>query len=251
MQMGGGGGGGSGGGGGGMDIFGVGSAMASKKASEELKKYTRYAMIIQKNREKKAMALIQPWYDAGKLGLETFQKQVQAGPGEYKESPYYNFLVGEGVKAREMGAAARGKLFSGQQAKELTAYGENVASMDYQNWLNNWYKSLTPNFNLATMGQAAGAQQVGTMQQGTQNTLGLTLQMGGIEANQWLALNNAMNKFQATQPYGGLLSGGGGGGNALTSMYGGGTTQQTIPSTYGGYWPSEMNMMSTMMGGWL
>ena len=251
MQMGGGGGGSGGGGGGGMDIFGVGSAMASKKASEELKKYTRYAMVIQKNREKKAMALIQPWYDAGKLGLTKWSEYLEKGPGEYVKSPYYNFLVEEGINARDKSAVALGRLKSGQHEKAIINYGENVASMDYQNWLRNWWDTANQSFKTAVMGQTAGGQQLGAMQQGTQNALGLTLQMGGIEANQWLALNNAMNKFQATQPYGGLLSGGGGGGNALTSMYGGGTTQQTIPSTYGGYWPSEMNMMSTMMGGWL
>ena len=84
------------------------------------------------------------------------------GPGfeKYQQSPYYNFLLEEGTKARERGASAGGMLGSGAEQKALTKYGEDLASMDYDAWLNRWYQSLNPLFSLAGLGQqAAGGSQ--------------------------------------------------------------------------------------------
>lgn len=99
-----------------------------------------------------------PWRRRGRQATTQLWQKIQAGPGEYEKSPYYDWLQQEGTKALERGAAARGSQFSGAEQKALTQYGQNLASTDYDNWLNRWYKSLTPYQNLSEMGlRAAGA----------------------------------------------------------------------------------------------
>lgn len=64
-------------------------------------------------------------------------------PQSFLEStPGYQFRMDEGQKAIERSAAARGKFFSGQLGKELTRYGQGVAS-DYWDDLWNEYGVLS------------------------------------------------------------------------------------------------------------
>ncbi len=126
----------------------------------------------------------------------------------YKASPYYNFLLGEGTKAIERGAAARGKLISGAENKALLEYGQGMASTDYDKWLSRWYQSLTPWQSLAGLGltatggvtqaglqtasnvgtnalTASTAQAAGTL--GQANAWAPVLQWGGKQAGNYLA----------------------------------------------------------------
>jgi len=110
-------------------------------------------------------AMLAPWTEAGAAALQQITQLLAAGPGEFEESPSYQFRLSEGLRAIENSAASKGKLLSGQTEKGLVGYAENLASQDYQNWLNNWYKSLDPYYSLATMGGSVGSG-VGAM--GTQ-----------------------------------------------------------------------------------
>jgi len=132
-------------------------------------------------------------------------------PSQYQQSPYYNFLVGEGAKSLERGAASRGNQLSGAQGKALTTFGQNMALTDYDNWLKNWYQSLTPYQSLAGLGQTAGSQTgAASMQTGSnvaQNTLAAgnaqaagQMGMGNIGARTSNNLiQNALNYYNANQ----------------------------------------------------
>ncbi|WP_146014363.1 hypothetical protein [Paraburkholderia rhynchosiae] len=58
------------------------------------------------------------------------QKSLEATPG-------YQFQLGQGEKAINNSAAAKGGLLSGATLKDLTAYGQGLAGTTYQTFLNN------------------------------------------------------------------------------------------------------------------
>ena len=91
--------------------------------------------------------------------------KINKGPGDYTKSPGYEFRLGEGVKARERGASARGNVLSGEEAKALTKFGQDYGTQDYDNFLSQFYQSLTPLQSLAGVGQTTAGQ---TAQMGMQ-----------------------------------------------------------------------------------
>lgn len=99
-----------------------------------------------------------PWREAGVKGLATYEKMVEAGPGEFTESPGYQFRLGEGLKALEQSAASRGKQLSGQTQKALTEYAQNVATGEYDSFLQRYYQSLLPYQDLSNMGLSSAAR---------------------------------------------------------------------------------------------
>lgn len=90
--------------------------------------------------------------------------KIQKGPGEYTESPGYQFRLGEGVKTMERGAAARGNVLSGAQQKDLTRFGQEYATADFDNFLRRYYDSLKPLQSMAGVGQTTASKgaQIGT-----------------------------------------------------------------------------------------
>jgi hypothetical protein len=78
-------------------------------------------------------------------------KQFQADPG-------YAFRLGEGQKALERSAAARGGLISGGALKAATRYGQDMGSQEYQNAFNRYgterERMLGPLQSLAGVGQS-------------------------------------------------------------------------------------------------
>ncbi len=131
-----------------------------------------------------------PWLKAGRRSLETLEGMVNAGPGEFTESPGYQFRLDEGNKNILGAASATGGLASGRTLKALQEYGQDYASNEYTNFLNQYYQSLTPYQSLAGVGmnaaQSIGAAGTATGQgvAGTYNALGQNqLQAAGQLAN--------------------------------------------------------------------
>lgn len=83
----------------------------------------------------------------------------------FSADPSYAFRQAEGQKALEHGAAARGKLLSGEQFKGLSDFNSNLASQEYGNWYNRFLQQS--NFN-----QGANAQNFGQQQQLFQDQYG-------------------------------------------------------------------------------
>lgn len=73
---------------------------------------------------------LQPWKDAGLKALERIQS------GNLTMDPGYQFRLNEGNKAINAAASARGRYDSGRALKELTRYGQDYASGEYQNAFN-------------------------------------------------------------------------------------------------------------------
>lgn len=109
-----------------------------------------------------ASGQIMPWRTEGLNILENYyMPALQRGPGDfaaYMESPYYKTLLARGTAASERGAAARGGLLSGAQAKALTRYGQENASLGYRDFLSDYYNRLNALGRGADMGYTAGRQ---------------------------------------------------------------------------------------------
>lgn len=161
-----------------------------------------------------------PWRTAGANALTTLQQKINAGPGDYTRSPGYTFRLKQGEQALENLASARGMSKSGATAKALTQFNQDYATNDYQNFLANYYNSLTPYQSLAQVGQTTASQnavlgnQVGA-NIGTNQLLAGQAQAGNSinQANIATgAINSGMNNYLMWK----YLNGGGSSGGGVT-----------------------------------
>jgi hypothetical protein len=156
----------------------------------------------------------------------------------FQTDPGYEFRLGEGSKALDRSAAAKGGLYSGGQLRALTDYNQNFATNEYGNWWNRHAQSEQKNYD-NRVGQA-------------NNYINLLTGMSGTGANVQSGVNSANSGL--TQSGGSMLMAGGNaatqganqsqnawtnaigsaGNNLLTAglyygMYGGGSTP-TLPA---------------------
>lgn len=83
---------------------------------------------------------------------------IQQGPGEFTESPGYQFTLSEGQRGIQNALSSMGQNRSGKHLKSAARYAENLASTEYDNFLRRWYQSLNPYQSLAGVGQTSAAQ---------------------------------------------------------------------------------------------
>lgn len=100
----------------------------------------------------------------GATGAEGYGKYAKDfSMADYQADPGYAFRLGEGQKALERSAAARGGLISGGALKAATRYGQDMGSQEYQNAFNRYQTNrsnqLQPLGNLMSMGQSAASNQ--------------------------------------------------------------------------------------------
>lgn len=134
---------------GGSAVIGAGISYAgSRQQSSSANSASRYGksqMNQARQRYREQFNLIEksyaPWREAGLedlADLDRIQEQYEGAiqdPNKYIQSPGYDWLQQQGVSAIDRGAASRGKLDSGQNQKDLVAFGQGLASQDYGNYL--------------------------------------------------------------------------------------------------------------------
>jgi hypothetical protein len=108
-----------------------------------------------------------------------------ARAGGFEETPGYAFRVGEGQKAIERSAAARGGLNSGATMKALQRFGQGIAAEEYGTYLNRLGAmsgtGQVATQNLGSMGQAAAGQAGNAL-----------MQAGNARASGYQAVGNAL-----------------------------------------------------------
>jgi hypothetical protein len=119
-------------------------ASASKSAANTQAAATDRAGELQERMFNKQVELQEPWRQAGINALN----RMQSGDVMGMMDPSYQFRLGEGMKALERTAAARGGLISGGALKAAQRYGQDVASTEF----GNAYNRLA---GLAGVGQTA------------------------------------------------------------------------------------------------
>lgn len=147
-------------------------------------------------------------------------KAMGMGPGEFKASPGYDFRLNEGVKALDRSASAKGTLRSGAQTKQIQRFGQDYASGEYDNFLNQWfqkagflssadidelnkyyttanflqnqyYNKLKPYQSLAGVGQSAAEQTAAMGSQAGTNVANIRMNEGAGISNALLNAGNA------------------------------------------------------------
>lgn len=104
----------------------------------------------------KAIRRFDPYTTSGLQAQSLLTDLLTGTPSEMNEalirSPSYNFRVNEGIKALQNSAAARGNLLSGATLKEIQEFGQDMASQEYDKYVNQLS-------NLAGRGfQSSGSQ---------------------------------------------------------------------------------------------
>jgi hypothetical protein len=187
----------------------VGANAASKAAKTQAASADQ-ATQLQREMFNKQVELQQPWQEAGVNALAKMQKGVVS---DYMD-PAYQFRLGEGMKALERNAAARGGLISGGALKAAQRYGQDYASQEFGNAYNR-LAGLAGIGQTATnnMGNAAGnfGVNAGQNYMGAANARasgyvgGANALTGGL--GQYLNYTQSQNLLSG-------LQGGGAGGNA-------------------------------------
>ena len=101
----------------------------------------------------------------GTQGADYGKYAKDFGMADFTADPGYAFRMSEGLKGLEHSAAARGGLLSGSGLKNITRFGQDLASQEYQNAYNRYQTNranqLNPLGSLLASGQSAAAN-VGT-----------------------------------------------------------------------------------------
>ena len=130
--------------------------------------------------------------EAGEKAIGELEKQVLAGPGEFKpeEQPGYKFGYKEFVeKPLLQNASATGKLRSGNILRTLSDRASDYASLSYDNWLNRWLTRIQPLQSLAGIGQTSSSTTAGL---GVQTGQGMAQNiLAGGQAQAGGAINQA------------------------------------------------------------
>jgi len=160
-------------------LGGAMSARGATQAADTQAAAADRAAALQKEMFDKQMAGQEPYRQAGLTGQNRLMELLglggdvgAAGYGkygrdfsmaDYQADPGYAFRLGEGQKALDRQAAARGGLISGGALKAATRYGQDMGSQEYQNAFNRYQTSrsnqLQPLGNLMSSGQAAASNQ--------------------------------------------------------------------------------------------
>lgn len=106
-----------------------------------------------------AMNALYPYRVAGRGAVEQLD-QIYNGDGldvtPYIDSPQYQFLQQEGENALLRNKSALGRLASGESQRDLTAFGQGLASTEFDNYVNKL-------FGLSGIGQNATGQLLNVM----------------------------------------------------------------------------------------
>jgi len=187
-------------------LGGVLGGKGAKKAAKAEVALGREALALQKQMFEQGRADLAPWRAAGGQAIGQGLAMLQPGY-DYKTSPGYDFRFGEGQRAVESSAAAKGQLLSGGNLKDLVRFGDGVAAADYNDQFNR------------TMSVASGGQQAATSSanfgQNFANSASNTLQgIGQAKASGYAGTNQAIQGTLGNLAgiFGGMGGMGGGGG---------------------------------------
>lgn len=166
---------------GGAATLGAGylSSSATKSAANTQAAAADRASALQWKQYQQSRQDQMPWLEAGTKALGTLEGQIEAGPGEFTESPGYKFRLAEAEKAILRNRTATGNVASGSTLKALNEYSQDYASNEYDKFLSRYYDRLKPLQSLARVGQTTSAN-VG--QQGIQT--GRAMGSYGVQAGQ-------------------------------------------------------------------
>ena len=170
-------------------IGGRQQAKAAGQAAKAQTKATQATIAAQEKALERQIGLQEPFREFGVNAMPEYAKASEYTPfgmPQFEADPGYAFRMSEGVKALERSAASRGILSSGQTLKDITRFGQDVASQEYQNafqrYLLERQQRLQPLEYRIGLGQAAASGQAANVGSTAQNVGQLTQALGNIQS---------------------------------------------------------------------
>lgn len=207
-------------------IGGKQSSDAAKDAAKQQRKATKATIAAQERALERQIGLQEPFRQTGVNALADYGTASQYTPfgmEQFQADPGYSFRMSEGLKALERSAASRGILQSGQTLKDITRFGQDAASQEYQNafqrYLTERQARLQPLEYRIGLGQAAASGQAANVGSTASTVGGLMTSLGDIRSAGTIGQSNAYNnmlsnlssvatqganaygQYQAAQPY--------------------------------------------------
>ena len=156
-------------------------ASASKSAANTQAASADRSLDLQREMFNKQLELQQPYQEAGVNALN----RMRSGDVMGMMDPSYQFRLGEGMKALDRQAAARGGLISGGALKAAQRYGQEFASNEF----GNAYNRLA---SMAGLGQTATGAQSSAAGQFGANAGNLMTGAGAARASGYVGGANAL-----------------------------------------------------------
>lgn len=154
------------------------AAGAAGKAAEAQTAASEAAIAEQRRQYETTRSDLAPWRQAGQEALGAYSGMITGdGPDTaamyegLRNYPGYQFALEEGRGAIEQSAAGRGTLQSGQTMKDLTRYGQGLATSNFENYMNRLQ-------GLSNVGQQT-AVQTGAFGQTAAGQIGRAQMAGG------------------------------------------------------------------------
>lgn len=230
---------------GGSAIIGAGASLiggskaskAAKNAAKEQTKATNAAIAAEQKALERQIGLQEPFRQVGINALAQYPGAAAPsyqpfGMEQFNADPGYQFRMSEGLKALERSAASRGILSSGQTLKDITRFGQDTASQEYQNAFSRYMleterkrrETLDPLEYQIGLGQAAASGQAANIGTTAGSTSNLMQALGNISAQRGVTQANiytgtagnigdivsgaaqGYGQYQAAQPYLNYLS---------------------------------------------
>jgi hypothetical protein len=202
----------------------IGSNASSQAASTQAAASDKAAQ-LQYQQFQETKALQEPWRQAGIGALNKLiplSDYKNFSMADFQADPGYAFRLGEGQKALERSAAARGGLLSGGTGKALQRFGQDYGSQEYTNAFNRYQTEraarLQPLQSLAGVGQTA-TNTIGQAGQTMASNVGEAIGSGAAaRASGYVGganaltggLNTYLNYRQGQNMLGAIRGGGGG-----------------------------------------
>lgn len=208
---------------GGLGLLGANSAArAQERAAEQQFALGQDNLALQRQIFNRNQANIAPYLRVGETASTALTDLSDPAKYEnvlarFRESPDYNFAFGEGIRALENSAAARGGLLGGNFTRGATQFGQGFATNYLQNYINRLMgmtqlganaatgNATAANVSGANMGNAFNSMSNAAFNTGAANASGI---VGGTNAltgaisggvNNYLLLN-ALNRSSYQQP---------------------------------------------------
>lgn len=159
-------------------------------------------------------------FEAGLSDAETRLKNLLDNPDSINQSAAYKFRVGQGQEALQRSLGAKGLLNSGNRLMELTKYGQDMGSQEYENqfgrlgglvggYSQSWLGDKNANTNRYAAESNAWNQRGGLLKDlvGQSNTAAnQNQQIAGNDrnawANTWVSANNKPQQYvDIKQPF--------------------------------------------------
>lgn len=195
---------------------------SAEKAAQTSASAADRAADVQRQMFERQVELQEPWRQAGMTALNKLiplaTEYTPFGMSQFQQDPGYAFRMGEGMKALERSAAARGGLLSGAALRGIQRYGQDLASQEYANAFNRYQAErqarLGPLQSLAGVGQTATQALTGAAGQYGMNIGNIGMRQGDVAANALLARGSTYGRalgdigYLAGQYYGRQQPGG-------------------------------------------